>query len=752
MSLEAKERQQEEEQLRNVLRMIDEEIEEAAQIAGGRKEQLVTGKKELWEEVVYDTDDWFEAAAQLTQQAQELSQQATSYRLAKGRAERLELVKSSPYFGRLDFRESGEEELLRIYIGTMSLIDDDTNEVVVYDWRTPVASMYYDYGPGPAEYEAPAATIKGEITLKRQYVIRGGKLLSVFDTGVTIGDDMLKQMLGRNTEPRMKSIVTTIQREQNQIIRNTQHRYLFVQGAAGSGKTSAALQRIAYLLYRHRNNWSPEQVVLFSPNDVFNDYVSGVLPELGEEPIPQTTFFDYVWSRLRGIRPPEHPYDQLEFVYSPEKHDDYAQRMAGIRLKASKHFADVLDRYAASLDTDGVRFLSIKRKEKTLIGAERLTRMFYEEYANKRIPIRLASMQEKLLEELGELEKKSAVTLYRKMLKAPQYLGTEDELKRLSLRKARKAYEPVREDVKQFRFVDIAGTYLQLFEREGTYEKLCAELKLTPSADWPDAAADTPRRLDGEKLPYEDAVPLLYLLEAFHGASRRNRIRHVVVDEAQDYSPLQWSYLRRLFPNAGFTALGDINQAIQGSGVERGHLESETLFPAEETATIRLLRSYRSTKEIVDFTRGMIPGGGEIEPFERSGEAPAWERTESAEVTAQRTAELIEALRQEGMSSIAVITKTAAECDEAMQALPSQLKIKRLTKDSQSFESGVVALPSYLAKGLEFDAVIVWNAGEHRYGREEERKLFYTVCTRALHRLHLFYNGRLTPFVVTESP
>jgi DNA helicase II / ATP-dependent DNA helicase PcrA len=753
LALERNEQRQEEQHLQEVLEFIDREIEETGGTAGGRKGELISGKKELWEDLVYDRDDdWFEAAVQLTQQAQELSQHATSYRLAQSRAEKLEKLKSNPYFARLDFREEGEEALERIYIGTMSLMDDATHESIVYDWRAPVSGMYYDYGPGPAEYEAPDGQIRGEITLKRQFVIQGGKLAAVFDTGITIGDEMLKLMLGRSAEPRMKSIVTTIQSEQNRIIRETNSRYVFVQGAAGSGKTSAALQRIAYLLYRYRSVWTPEQVVLFSPNDVFNDYVSNVLPELGEDRIPQTTFFDYVWHRLQDVRALEHPYEQLEFVYSPEKHIDYEDRLAAIRLKASQSFAAVLDAYAASLVHSGVRFSPLIRGDTTYISVERLHEMFYETNARSKIPFRLSNMQERLLEEIAEFERKRTVALYRKMMKEPKYLGTEDELKRLSRKKAKKAFERMREDVQKFRFVDIVGTYRELFERDGFYEEICKTAGLAVSPDWERARSDTLKRLDGETLPYEDATPLLYLLEALHGASRMNRIRHIVVDEAQDYSPVQWAYLRRLFPNAGVTALGDMNQAIHATGVDRWSKASDTLFPEEETMVIRLQRSYRSTKQIVEFTRRLIPGGEDIEAFEREGESVRIEHAEDEESLALYVSSLVDTLRQEGLKSIAVITKTGSECEAAAKALSVRMPVQTLTKDSQTFVSGLVVLPSYLAKGLEFDAVIVWDAGKSRYGREEERKLFYTVCTRALHRLHLCYTGDLTPFLAARHP
>lgn len=331
MSLDQREIEREEARLEAVLARVEQEIEEAGRAAGGRKEQLVGGKRELWDDLVYDTDDWFEASVQLTQQAQELAQHARSYRLAQGRSEQLERLKSSPYFARFDFRESGAASVEPIYIGTTSLADDDTHEVIVYDWRSPIAGMYYDYSPGPASYEAPDGVVSGEMTLKRQFVIRGGKLLSVFDTGIAIGDEMLQRMLGAHADAKMTSIVTTIQREQNRIIRETKRRFVFVQGAAGSGKTSAALQRVAYLLYRYRSVWEPEQLVLFSPNDVFNDYVSNVLPELGEEAIPQTTFFDYVERRLRHVRDVEHPYDQLEAIYAGSR-----RRTAARGSKASR--------------------------------------------------------------------------------------------------------------------------------------------------------------------------------------------------------------------------------------------------------------------------------------------------------------------------------------------------------------------------------------------------------------------------------
>ena len=742
MGLQNEEWKQEERRLAETLRLIDRELERASSAAGGRKEQLVGGKRDLWDDLVYDTDDWFEAAVQLTQQAQELAQHARSYREAKHREERLARARLSPYFGRFDFREEGGGDAEPIYIGIVSIADEATHETAVYDWRAQISAMYYDFGPGPASYRAPDGEVTGEMTLKRQFVIRGGKLLAAFDTGVTIGDEMLQRILGERSGDRMKSIVTTIQREQNRIIRETERRFVFVQGAAGSGKTSAALQRIAFLLYRHRNVWEPEHMVLFSPNDIFNDYVSNVLPELGEESIPQTTLYEYVRRRLIHAGAVEHPYDQLEALLTER---DGAERTAlrreGIRAKSSLPFAERIDAYAKTLAERGVIFRPLMRGDREIVSDSALADMFYGEFGKQRPPLRLESMKEKLLEIISEREKKGAASLYRKWLKEPKYMGTEQELKKMSLAKARKAYAPLRELVSSFSFVDVIGTYLDMLSAFAADDALPEGSR----ASWAAISEDTKRRLAaGGPIPYEDAVPMLYLLEALHGASRMNRIRHVVVDEAQDYSPIEWAYLKRLFPNAGWTVVGDANQAIHGASEARGHLASLPLFPEEETAVIKLGRSYRSTRQISAFAAALLPDGETAEPFERDGPLPELVAAgEDDDQAARLAAETIARFRGEELASVAVIAKTAQEAAAAHRSLErAGAEAVLLTKEAAAFPKGTVVLPSYLAKGLEFDAVLVWDAGDAAYGREEERKLLYTVCTRGLHRLVLLVRGK----------
>ena len=247
-----------------------------------------------------------------------MSERERSHRLLMQQWKSMNRLLPSPYFGRIDFQEDGLDFSEQIYIGVSSFVDEDGLSFLVYDWRTPIASLYYDYSPGAASYDTPGGRIEGTMELKRQYQIHDGQIRNMFDTSVTIGDELLQQVLGKGADSQMKSIVATIQKEQNAIIRNDKSRMLIVQGAAGSGKTSAALQRVAYLLYKHRERLKADQIVLFSPNPMFNSYVSTVLPELGEENMQQTTFQEYLDYWLGSTLRLEDPFDQIEYVLTAQ--------------------------------------------------------------------------------------------------------------------------------------------------------------------------------------------------------------------------------------------------------------------------------------------------------------------------------------------------------------------------------------------------------------------------------------------------
>ncbi|MGK9252017.1 RNA polymerase recycling motor HelD [Paenibacillus humicus] len=738
------------------------------------KTQVVDIRADFWDDVTVNLtagDDRLETAISMKQQAEILSERERSHRHLREGLTKMRRLLPSPYFGRIDFQENeagGSTD--PIYIGTASFLTEDGESFLVYDWRTPVASLYYDYGPGPASYDTPGGPIEGEMTLKRQFTIRDGVIKAMFDTGMTIGDELLQEALSRSSTSQMQAIVGTIQREQNAIIRNDLSRLLIVQGAAGSGKTSAALQRVAYLLYKHRTRIGADQMVLFSPNPMFNSYISSVLPELGEENIRQTTFQQYVESRLGRRYDIEDINDQLEAIVD-ESGDAAGRRLRleTIRYKNSAGFLERIQTFADSLLQSGMKFRGFKFRGRLLISREDIGARFYGFEAHIRLPNRIELLREWLLEELSRLEQEECAeewvrneieyldndryqSIYNQMRKRRGKGGEEHDesaLEERLLREqlVREAFKPLRRMAARLAWIDMHNLYLQLFREDAGGSGL--------PASWGDVCRFTRERLAERCLPYEDASPMLYLTELVQGFRTNTGIRYVLVDEAQDYSPFQFQFLKRLFPFAKMTALGDFNQAIFAHSTElEGNALLAGLYGVEETETIVLSRSYRSTRPIVEFTRSMLPGGDAIIPFDRPGELP---EVIASSGTAERdrllAASLLE-LQQAGSGSAAVICKTAAESKAAWEALrsyPGLEELRLVTKDTATFQSGLMVIPAYLAKGVEFDSVLIHDASAEAYGEERLRKLFYTACTRAMHRLQLFSPGEPSRFILEAA-
>lgn len=763
-----------EEQLRvdHVIHVIDERVSSLEDQVSAMRDDIVDIRKNFWDDVTVNFDDHHEAAetyASMRQQAEVLSERERSHRHSQNQLKTLIRLKQSPYFGRIDFREENDQQVEPIYIGIASLLDESELNFLIYDWRAPVASMYYDYPPGEARYLTPGGTIAGEIELKRQYIIRDGKIRSLFDTGVTIGDELLQEVLGNQADTQMKSIVATIQKEQNRIIRNEHSRLLIVQGAAGSGKTSSALQRVAYLLYRYRETLRSDQIVLFSPNPLFNSYVSTVLPELGEENMQQTTFQEYLELRLGRVFAIEDPFSQLEYTHTSMNDPLYPVRMEGIAYKASLDFLKLIERFTETLAQKGLIFKDVKFREQTLIPAQRIHEQFYSYETSLSIPNRMKLVVKWLLAELKELarleRKKQWVEdevqildqdafheVYQELRKRKRLDGeTFDdfalEQKLLSKMVVEKHFKPVRASIKRLEFIDIPAIYRKMFETSTEWLK---EGELLLPARWESICAQTIDKLDRLHLAYEDATPYLYLKEKIEGFQTNNTVKHVFIDEAQDYSPFQFAFLKKLFPNSKMTLLGDFNQAIYAHANARADLtQFASMGEIESTEVIVLTQSYRSTRQIVEFTQGLIEGGSSIVPFNRNGDKPTITCVTSPEDHTAMISERIHSLLQSGYRTIAVICKTALESEEAYTKLKERLPLRFIHKETVSFEPGIVVIPTYLAKGVEFDAVIIYNAAEQVYGREYERKLFYTACTRAMHELHVFINGDVSPFIST---
>ncbi len=747
-----------------VLAEVHAQIERAQADFRGVREDMIHDRREFWDEFRFKPGEIYETVGAVLQQNKMLAEGERRFRQTAQSLRDLSRLERSPYFGRVDFAEPRADAAEKIYIGVASLRTAD-DDFLIYDWRAPIASLYYDQGPGTASYMSPMGEVTGQMLLKRQFVISEGRLRMMFDTGVTIGDELLMEALSGHSDAAMHAIVATIQREQNLVIRDDSHRLLIVLGSAGSGKTSVALQRVAYLLYRHRDSLRADQMVLFSPNSLFNSYVATVLPELGEEPLQQTTFQQLLDRRLGQTYRVEDAYDQLEGLLAAQDPALRSARLEGIRFKSSTAFQDILDRYAARLRQEGMLFEPVRFRGKEIVSVQAMRSRFAAFGPDVAASTRVSVIHDWIAEKLAAFERRESqedwVDEEVQLLGPEEFQSADMKVGRrrrgagedhmeavrghLGSKIVHKNLQSARTWVEQRQYVDLERLYLRLFKDQSLMGELAAAADLPDG--WYEIRRDTRERLERTILPYEDATPLLYLDALVRGARVNRSARHVIVDEAQDYSPLQFEVLRHLFPSARLTLLGDPDQTVSAAPSALAAPEGlAAQYGPDETEVVRLRQSYRSTREIVEFTRRLLPAE-DIVPFERHGEKPAVVRVQSRAELAARIAEAIAQLQRDGQETIAVICKTARESEEAFGALEPRLALQLIAKDASSFTRGVLVLPGYLAKGLEFDAVIIYDASAGVYGSLEERGLLYTACTRAMHRLRLYTVGELSPIL-----
>ncbi|MUG66266.1 AAA family ATPase [Paenibacillus campinasensis] len=772
MAISEQDWKDEQQRVTEVTGKIKHKIAQLEADVGQIRGDVIDMRKDFWDEVTVNfsnPDDLGETSTNLRQQSQVLSDRERAHLQSSKLLKKYRKLVESPYFGRIDFKEHGSSETESIYLGTGSFLDEDMESFLVYDWRAPISSLYYDGAPGPAKYETPSGEVSGEMELKRQFIIHDGKIQVMFDTGVTIGDELLQQVLSHSADDRMKSIVATIQKEQNAVIRNDKTRMLIVQGAAGSGKTSAALQRVAYLLYKYRGSLRADQMLLFSPNPLFNSYVSSVLPELGEDNMQQTTFQAYLEHRLGKEFELEDVFTQTESLLNSEDTPEYRARIESITYKSSVAFLDTIRRYKEMLEKEGMMFKPIVFQGKVVVSADEMAAHFYSYDRAVKLAGRIDLMREWLLKRLADFaqaEKKEPwveeqmqlldiedyqrafQTMRRKQNKKDTTFNDHDVEKDVLARMVvSDRLKPVRRWIKRLRYVNVTGMYRRLFTDQALFRQAALDADSIP-AHWEEICSLTLQALRDKRLLYEDATPFLYLKELLQGFRTNTAIRHVIVDEVQDYSAFQLEFLKRLFPRAKMTVLGDLNQAIYAHGEALGSLENLVgLYGAEDTEVISLTRSYRSTYEIVEFTRQMIPGGERIVPFNRPGEAPRVIQQADEKSLDEAVIRDLRELHEQGYNYVAVICKTAEESRQVHERLSATLQTRLVTKTTPSFEKGTLVVPAYLAKGVEFDAVIIYNGSADVYRRESERKLFYTACTRAMHVLHVYHIGEKSRFL-----
>ncbi len=687
-----KEWDQEEKYLQHVMEVINDDYQQITAQRAERSGDLQNYRRYLWENR-RDFNNLYEIA----EYEDRLREDLRGYQVVSDRQALLEKAMQMPYFGRIDFRELDQGQAESLYIGLTSIINREKFDILVTDWRAPAASMYYDYEIGPASYLAPDGEIEGHIVLKRQFKVKKGQLILAVDTGIRIDDDILLETLSKSRNPRMQQIVYSIQREQNQIIRDRSSRYLWIQGVAGSGKTSIALHRIAYLLYHRRQHLRAENFVIFSPNQIFLDYISDVLPELGEENTRQFTFFDCAVKTLAPYNLQiEDISEQLESLLS-ESSD---LRTSIANYKMSPEFNSVLTSYLQYLQQLKWRFKKIIFARRCVFTAQDAEYLFNVEYAHLPLAERIEQVVNRIV-----------------YLVSSNYKSLNEEKLRQAVLEA-------------FPKINAYTLYRRLFNELNLWEDIGP---VSIPNNLKEMSKYTNSSLNKGKLLYEDVAPLMYLQAYLEGLNIDGGVRHVVIDEAQDYTILQLKLLKLMFADADFTVLGDINQAIHP--LNRWKIKDASSIFKDKCKVIELNKCYRSTVEIARLADFISPNPN-LKIIERRGITPALHQTVPAQL-AQALKSLIERLTEH--ESIAIICKTLKRCQQVKSELEElQLEVKIMTGASRQFSTGLTVLPSYVSKGLEFDAVIIIDADEQNYGGTDNRNLLYTLTTRALHDLHLF--------------
>lgn len=689
-----------------------------------------------------------DAALSIHQQQQMLDERNNSWQQSRQRLDILKKLEKTPFFARLDFQEKGEPKKESVYIG-LSSFTDEKDHFLVYDWRAPISSIYYDGKLGEVTYQTPDGEQSVDLFLKRQFLVEDGKIKAYFDTQETIGDQMLLEVLDGKSSTHMKGIVKTIQSEQNKIIRDTKSKLLFVQGAAGSGKTSAILQRIAFLLYRYRGTLTSSQVVMFSPNSLFNDYIKDVLPEMGEQNMVQMTYKQFLARRLPNLSV-ETLSEQFETVV------DTQSKNVG-KFVSDLEFFKIMTNYSKLLGQSGMAFKDIKFQDKVFIPKEKIQEIYYSYGPQYNLGNRLDATVDRLVkmlrrkigsemrskwvsERIENLSKEQLQALY---VTADQEFKNGDEERKFLARKIVTAMmQGVYKYIKQLRFLNVATNYLNFLKAVPKIIDL--QKHGITDEQWKKYVTDFIQNFNNKQISMNNLSPYLYLYDLVTGKHGELEMKFVFIDEIQDYTPFQLAYMKYKFPRARYTMLGDLNQSIFTKKNSQTLLsEAQSLFDADETRVVQLVHSYRSTKQITDFTKAILTNGQKIEPFNRNGDLPNLLQAQSEAESVQQVIKQIKA-NDEHKYTTAIIAKTLADADQLHKMLSEQgVKSTLIRSENQRLATGTIVLPSFLAKGLEFDAVIMWDASKDKFD-EDEQQLVYTIASRAMHRLTITSIGELS--------
>lgn len=678
MNLSEEEFLKEKKHLELTTKLLRKNISELAQDLYDNEEKQREFKKFVWDtKSDLDPTEMKTIISNNDQEIDNLEMKAKYYK-------KLYKIQNSPYFAKIVFES--DEGTNDIYIGLTYLTKN--NENVIYDWRSPIASIFYDYESGDCQYTAPLGVIKGFLHNKRQFTIEDNKIKRVFDSKLNVQDELLQEVLSNKTNDYMKNIVNTIQSEQNAIIRNIKDKNLIVQGIAGSGKTSVALHRIAFLLYKIKNLTS-DKVLIFAPNKVFSEYISNVLPELGEENTKETTFSDFLETYIKEYRSIETFTSFIERYY---KHEEAYIDL--IKFKQSNEIINVMEKYIENY-TNKAYFIDDILNHDLYMKKEELNRMLHHRYSSLPLFERIDEIANKISEQQFN-DNKSKTKQIRKWLKEKLNISLD--------------------------FKDIYKGFYKSEEFINAYNKNLSDSYIN--------------KLNEKTISFEDACLFVYMKSLLTFLGNDYMIEQTIIDEAQDYNILQYILLKKILKKSKFTILGDINQTINPYYQYNSLEELKSIFK-ENANYIQLNKTYRSSPEIIEHANKIL-GLNLVSAIRRENHIPVEFKEEDN--LKEQLLEDIKKLKGNN-KSIAIITKTDIEANKIYKILHKDLlELTLINNNSKTFKRDLVVLPSYMAKGLEFDATICYTEKENSY-TYDERYLYYVTCTRSQHHL-IIYNQK----------
>ena len=710
----------EEKRLAQTISLAEEQLKQAKEAADKKKSEIIEAKKDVRENTEHGitslyTSDGFEALVELSQYINPVTDKIIDYEEEEHKILLLEKMIKSPYFARIDFKFDDEDEFEKIYIGRSSLRKNSYQEMYVYDWRSPIASVFYRFMTGEAFYDAPCGRVTGELNLKRQYEIKNGKLEYFFDSDVQIVDEFLRQLLSQNTTAKMKAIVETIQHEQDVVIRDMENDLLMVQGVAGSGKTSIALHRAAYLMYQGlQTKLSANNIMIISPNSIFEQYISNVLPELGEDNVISSVFEDILSALLIG-RKIQSRNDFLENLIVNSKYKEISRN--SIEFKTSSFFREILDQFLIDIPRQWIEFEDVYYEGKCVVSRQILKDKILGRTETP-LGIKLEQLEDYILEQIFGTGKGR---------------GHKEE-KNL-----------IKQEIQKFIKIDIVELYKILFSNEAYFYSLLQNSN--PSQNIKNIWKYTKENLEADSLYYDDAIAIAYLYLKIYGTNKYKNIKQVVIDEAQDYYPLQYEIFNLLFSNAKFTILGDMKQTLAKKEDISFYEQIQKILNKKKSSLIMLDKSFRCTNEILNFSLKFIEKSSQIKSFNRNGDSPKVYIADNSEIFIDEIVKEIKLCQEKGFQSICLICKTEKNSIYLFNKIKHKLDIQLIKNGSVSDLQGVFILPVYMSKGLEFDAVLICDADSQNYHDEDDKNLLYVACTRALHKLSLFCENEVSPLI-----